>query len=855
MREGEGLLRRLRRMPAGEMVDRGVDLARRTVDRGVVRLAGSRWDRRRLSGALSATGPLASIRPLLARSQWDDAHRDIAAHLLSRPARFVVHASMRQSLAARVGSRYPANAAAAVANAAAIARGEYELLGFPALRFGDARPGAIDWRLDPVSGRRAPMVFWADVAYMDAACGDHKIIWELNRHQHWIQLGRAWWLSGDATFRAAFVRELESWMAANPPLMGINWASALELAFRALSWTWAAELFADGSAADGAPWLVDLMLGLDRQLRQVERNLSRYFSPNTHLLGEALALYVCGQAWPEFERAGAWTAAGRQILIDQTKQQVLPDGMHAERSTHYHRYALDFYLLAIAVARLARDGALVDAVEPVARRMTNVLRAFVDERGHMPLIGDDDGGELAPITGRAPYDATTTLAWAASLLDGCAPAAETPEAVLWLTASTGAVGAEHAVPPRPSPTRSVVLASSGYHISRLGRSVLVYDAGEHGFMNGGHAHADALAVTITADGVPLAVDPGTGTYTMDRRVRDGFRSTPAHNTLTLDGRPQSLPGGPFHWRTRAAGRPTYSVLTPDFDYFEADTDAYAPVVHERRVLTLGAHRWIIADRVLGGGHHDAAVHWHLHPDWLAAQDGSNLVRLRHTNGATASIAVPDTLIELLRDDAATGLGRFAPVYGRIVPSTTVRCLASRPAPFWVVSVVEAIDKDASQVRTEGVPVLSGTASDAAAVLTRFRTGCSVTLFTDARHREPATIEIDAPPRFGITTDARALHADIDEDGALTYLVLVDATVARFDGRTGVTVTADGHIPDAAIAFDRQGGPSAQTSGAVRGLSVLADARSARLRHRPTPPAVVNDRGQNTCVESQASPTR
>ena len=47
------------------------------------------------------------------------------------------------------------------------------------------------------------------------------------------------------------------------------------------------------------PWLVDMLIALDRQLTHVERHLSYYFSPNTHLTGEALALYVVGTALPE----------------------------------------------------------------------------------------------------------------------------------------------------------------------------------------------------------------------------------------------------------------------------------------------------------------------------------------------------------------------------------------------------------------------------------------------------------------------------------------------------------------------------------------------------------------------------
>src|SRR5439155_13056330 len=121
---------------------------------------------------------------------------------------------------------------------------------------------------------RAPALFWADVPFLDPACGDHKIIWELNRQQHMLPLGRALWLTGDSRYARAMVDRLESWLAANPPLVGINWASMLEIGFRALSWTWALHfLLGAGGAREGSPapsaadaerepWLVDLIVGL-----------------------------------------------------------------------------------------------------------------------------------------------------------------------------------------------------------------------------------------------------------------------------------------------------------------------------------------------------------------------------------------------------------------------------------------------------------------------------------------------------------------------------------------------------------------------------------------------------------------
>ena len=124
----------------------------------------------------------------------------------------------------------------------------------------------------------------------------------------------------------------------------------LELGLRSLSWIWALSFFADPEAGerDTEPWIVDLLLGLDRQLAQIERNLSYYFSPNTHLLGRG-ARAVCRRPrrCRSCAAAGRRAALGRRILLDEIDRQVAARRRPRERSTHYHRYTLDFYLLAL----------------------------------------------------------------------------------------------------------------------------------------------------------------------------------------------------------------------------------------------------------------------------------------------------------------------------------------------------------------------------------------------------------------------------------------------------------------------------------------------------------------------------
>ena len=154
--------------------------------------------------------------------------------------------------------------------------------------FGEPQEWGIspEWRRDIVSGKVSGTAYFRRVPYLNSAVtGDHKVIWELNRHQYLIALAQAWRFTQRREFLDRVEALLSSWQAANPPWSGINWCSALEVAFRAWSWIWVWHLAGQALSAAARR---DLLRALYQHGYHLEHNLSFYFSPNTHLLGEAM---------------------------------------------------------------------------------------------------------------------------------------------------------------------------------------------------------------------------------------------------------------------------------------------------------------------------------------------------------------------------------------------------------------------------------------------------------------------------------------------------------------------------------------------------------------------------------------
>ncbi len=823
-----GVLARIARMDRGELVWRTRATGRTIGQRLRSSVITPRWDRRELLARLARMPTLDLARTALRDRRWQDAHRALSTHFATRPTRFVIDPALRPTVRHRVCSEFPDSARDAAARGDRVLDGDYDLLAYRGLRFDSDQiertqtscpswwPAAgaetIDWHLDPVHARRAPRLFGADVPYLDPACGDHKIIWELNRHQHWLALGRAFWLTGDARYRDRCLSELAGWMDANPPLIGVNWASMLELALRSFSWIWALHFFAEGPAQAGlvgaalrvgpvtggaAPWTVDLLLGLDRQLTHVEHNLSHYFSPNTHLLGEALALYVAGRVLPELARSPRREAIGRQVLIAESERQIAADGGHCERSTHYHRYALDFYLLALAIARITED-----RVEPLFQRAAGKLaaaaRLLADDDGRAPHIGDDDGGVLMPIAGRAADDWRDSLASAAALLgQPDLRVGPTPEEPFWLLAHPALAHAldtsRHA--PVADIVASAALPDTGYFVSRSAAGDhLVVDGGPHGYRNGGHAHADALSLAFTVRGLPLLIDSGTGCYTIDTDLRDRLRSTALHNTLVLDDRNQSVPRGPFHWATTANGTVRRWRVNGGFDYFDGAHDGYRPLQHRRHVLVLHGDLLIVADLVSdldlrGVEPHVAAVHWHIDPRWRAepGADGARLI----AGPQCVSLHTAQAVVERFSGDGDTGLGWHAPVYGRLEPATTVRVTRRGSTPLWIVSVFGLNQENP----VNGVDMLPVWAE--AGVLAQ-STAMRITRRSSIDHlilAEPAAESAHTWRVAEFETDARMLFCRIADGERMTRVALVDGSVVRSSFRHGVQLVLPGVVSD------------------------------------------------------------
>lgn len=646
-------------------------------------------DHQRALGRLIAPreGDLRAIGRGLRRGEAE-AGADLLEHFRERPGpQFVTSPAERSYLQSAMAARCPEEQGRLFAEADLAREHRFHTLGLGMVAYGPQ----VSWQADPASGRQWPRRRWWQVPHLAGDPGDVKLVWELNRLRPAVALARAWWLRADPADAAAAVELALAWLRENRPGWGVNWASSLEVAFRGLALLWVHQLCLGSEAMTPAAH-VRTVLGLAQAADHLSRYPSTWTSPNTHLMGEAAALWSIGTMLPELRPARRWREQGEELL-DLSCRQVLADGGHCELATGYHRYALEIYEFCTALAQ--RNGHTptrwLDAVEAMAEW----LAALAGGDGQAPRLGDSDGGSAAFGPDREEADCRHVLSTAAALLGTPQLARGESSEVLWLLGPAGTEVLDNLPPAQPA-AEGRLLSSSGLVVLRDERCQLIFDCGPHGGLGGGHAHADALAVVMSVNDRPALVDRGTYTYTGHPGWRDHFRGTAAHNTVMVDGRSQVEPAGPFRWQAAGRAELLEHVVDPAFELargsYEQEYRRGQVVRHERAVLLVKGCYGLVLDRVLGSGAYEVALHWH-YPPGVGADDRSG-----------ALVLWPEGEEVVVEGGPQPGIGWHSPEYGRLEPAPTKRVSRVTALPETFVTVLWHGEQPAAHLAGEAVVV-------------------------------------------------------------------------------------------------------------------------------------------------------
>lgn len=493
----------------------------------------------------------------------------------------------------------------------------------------------VDWLLDFKTGRRWEPAYARRIEYANLdEPSDVKVPWELSRMQWLIPAAQAYVLTGDERYATATRVLIDEWIDANPYTHTVNWSCTMDVALRAMTWTYLFHSLHASDAWSDSAFRTRFLRSLFLHGDFTERNLELSDVNGNHYTADAAGLVFIGLYFGQGTAPERWHRQGWQILLEELPRQVMSDGVDFEASCAYHRLVTELFFLP-ALYRLRRGYDVPDGYRARLAAMAGFASAYARDDGTTPLWGDADDARALPLGGQNLND-HRYLAGVIGLAlsnEALAHAAGPRTEALWLHGARAAAS----LPDRATPpdARSKAFGHGGFYVLRRERDHVFVDCGPVGLAGrGGHGHNDCLALEAVLDGAPVLVDRGSYVYTASPTWRDRFRSTAAHNTPRVDGEEQNRITERELWSLQYDAVPTVSVWRPGsvYDVLRASHTGYQrisqPVLLTRTiVLEHHAHRLLIYDAFTGDGEHRLDVPFHFPPGASVREEAPGLVRV------------------------------------------------------------------------------------------------------------------------------------------------------------------------------------------------------------------------------------
>ena len=596
---------------------------------------------------------LAVVKEAVAKSDWPAAKHALAEHMRGRKTptwTFDPH---------RVGSDKKAR----VNGAEKALRHQLTSIGIE-WPFGET----IDWSFNPTT---QPDSKWPR---------NHEWTWQLSRHPMWIDLGRAFYATGDEKYAAEFVAQLKSWVRDCPVPMKkadnrafSRWRT-IEAGIRAGSiWPEVYNRFLAAKSFDDEALVLFLKSYVDHA-----QYLTAFHTGGNWLTMEANGLYHAGALFPEFKDAKLWRDTALERLSRELDIQVYPDGAQVELAPGYHGVSVQNFLGPVNLVPLTGFQVPKEYTAKMEKMFDYFLYSMQPTRC-TPALNDSGAGSVGRWmeTGFKLFPHREDFRWVAT--NG--KEGKAPEPVSYRF-----------------PYAGQCFMRSGWDRDALW---LCMEVGPFGY---GHQHEDKLGVTLTAFGKSLLVEGGVYTYDASE-WRRYVLSGRAHNVVFVDGLEQCR---------RKEPRETYIVKTPlphvwesnaAFDHAAAVYDegwgsnSVRLVKHTRHVFFVKPDLFVIADELEPK---DAQTHIYEALFHLDAED----VKVDGLQVATQGKGPVLTLLAFGAEDVAVIKGQKEPVVQGWLPDSSSGYGGVRPIPT-------AVYRKRAQGKTTLYYVLSPSATPAA----------------------------------------------------------------------------------------------------------------------------------------------
>ncbi len=541
----------------------------------------------------------------------------------------------------RFKTLFPEGFSSLLAKAQSIRSHRFEFLGHT-IQFGQK----INWHLDPASSKEwQKRIYNENALQYEGSPVDVKLVWEMNRHQYFVALGQAFYVSGDRVYLDELVAQWLHWIDENPYRSGINWASPLEIGIRLISWTLTFQFIQDQlsekvrTAILKSTWEQMSFLSSHLSLDKIVRT--------NHLIGETAGLFVAASSFL-FNESKRWKKRGQKILEREILTQVFDDGVSREQSASYHRFDVDFFLLSCLCARKSASPFSVPFVEKL-QKMMRYLFILQSPGFGIPAYGDSDDGRgftLAPSVNF--WDVRGLIAAGGAVFQS----EEIPIASFLNEESFWLLNEAEWNSPKSNRNNSsaeicTILPDSRHVIvgNKESGDYCFFRAGEFGMGGNGfssHSHNDLFSPIIHVNGNSVLADTGTSVYVGNDEERNYLRSAAAHNTTFSPAWDFFEPQRWFGWKKSLDGTIVASIQSEKEIRIECTFEKPSANFYRRTIAYQPNHHLFTIEDLFTKNIPDIHSYFHL-DSGLRATVNENCVRIHKNNTTIAQCIFPSYL--------------------------------------------------------------------------------------------------------------------------------------------------------------------------------------------------------------------
>jgi len=461
---------------------------------------------------------------------------------------------------------------------------------------------ALEHKFFSHEGFKPSLFYGKDIDWNYWPVKDNELRWQLHRLKWFIPMGKAFRLTGDEKWAQEWVFQYLDWIKKNPLIekkkaanlskeqamkednkvdldnMRYAWRP-LEVSNRLQNQYAYFQLFS--SSKNFTPEFFSVFLV--NNYKHANYIINNYSEQGNHLLFEAQRILYAGILFPEFNDAPKWRKSAIDILNREMNVQIYDDGMQNELDPMYHLAMINVFCKALTMAdingyRAEFPQKYKDVIEKMIAAYYGILLPDLS----MPMFSDThemkaveviknskDWAKLFPLNQQIRFFATEGK-------EGTAPA-----------------------------SGLIAMKTAGFYSLRSGwdkdATAIVYKGGPAGEW---HCQLDNGTFNLMIKGRNFFPDAGSYSYGGDDEVmkmRNWFRQTKVHNTLTLDDKNLE----------KADTKCVLWKSDKNVDMLVTKNPSYHNLSHRRSVFFVDKKFYVIVDEAVGDAKGKVGIHYQM----------------------------------------------------------------------------------------------------------------------------------------------------------------------------------------------------------------------------------------------------